>query len=296
MIEFSQLQTFLAVSKAQSFSKAAEDQFVSQSAVSQSVKNIEMKLGVNLFERLGKKVILTNEGEKLEAFALEYLEKFEHLLASFSEDKEAMAGKVRIGTLVGLGKSWLSKLVLDLGKMYPQLSLQVRMSASDILIREFEENQLDILLLPDNLLPIFGERTHISDEYAILVYPKSWENFSLPDNIVDFCKIPTILYEPRDPLYYSWTQKRFEKVPKSINSKIVINSHGSILRAVASGQGMAIIPTHVFERSDIHQQVAVLEDSKISNGKLSVLYHKEAFKSKRFQIFVDALKSSRNPF
>lgn len=73
MIETSQLQTLVAVTKAKSFSKAAEDLHVTQSAISQSIKNLERKIDVKLFKRSGKKVVLTQEGEKLYGLAQNFL-------------------------------------------------------------------------------------------------------------------------------------------------------------------------------------------------------------------------------
>ena len=75
MIETSQLQTLVAVTKAKSFSKAAEDLHVTQSAISQSIKNLEKKLEVKLFKRSGKKVVLTTEGEKLYTLANGFIAK-----------------------------------------------------------------------------------------------------------------------------------------------------------------------------------------------------------------------------
>jgi DNA-binding transcriptional LysR family regulator len=61
MIETSQLHTLVAVAKSRSFSKAAEELNVTQSAISQSIKNLETRIDVKLFKRTGKKVVLTPE-------------------------------------------------------------------------------------------------------------------------------------------------------------------------------------------------------------------------------------------
>ncbi len=108
MIETSQLQTLVAVARAKSFSKAAEDLNVTQSAISQSIKNLENKIEVKLFKRSGKKVVLTPEGEKLFSLAAAFLTNLDDTLEEIQHDKDEMSGKVRIGTLIGVGKSWLA--------------------------------------------------------------------------------------------------------------------------------------------------------------------------------------------
>ena len=125
MIETSQLQTLVAVARARSFSKAAEDLSVTQSAISQSVKNLESKIGVKLFKRSGKKVVLTQEGEKLYAIAASFLGHLGDTLIEIQHDKDSMSGKVRIGTLIGVGKSWLAPELLNFSKDYPELSISI---------------------------------------------------------------------------------------------------------------------------------------------------------------------------
>ena len=87
MIETSQLQTLVAVTEAKSFSRAAESLHVTQSAISQSIKNLENKIGMKLFKRSGKRVVLTHEGEKLYQLAQSFLAQMEETLGEMSEDK-----------------------------------------------------------------------------------------------------------------------------------------------------------------------------------------------------------------
>ncbi|MBY0412733.1 MAG: LysR family transcriptional regulator, partial [Bdellovibrionales bacterium] len=112
MIETSQLQTLVAVTKAKSFSKAAEFLGVTQSAISQSIKNLESKLEIKIFKRSGKAVVLTTEGEKLYKLGIDFLETMDKTMEEIRGDKNEMQGKVRIGTLTGIGKTWLAKEVV----------------------------------------------------------------------------------------------------------------------------------------------------------------------------------------
>ena len=143
MIETSQLQTLVAVTKAKSFSKAAEDLHVTQSAISQSIKNLERKIDVKLFKRSGKKVVLTQEGEKLYALAQNFLSQMEETLDEITDDKTSMSGVVRIGTLTGIGKSWLAPLMLQYGSENKDLTVSINLGFQENLVREFENYRLD---------------------------------------------------------------------------------------------------------------------------------------------------------
>jgi len=297
MIETSQLQTLLAVAKANSFSKAAEELHVTQSAISQSIKNLEIKLDVRLFKRAGKKVVMTPEGEKLYDLANDFLTRMEDTLEEIKHDKESMSGKVRIGTLTGVGKSWLAPELLELSKQWPELTVAIGLGFQEDLVRDFTNYLLDILVLPEDSLPPIGERLFLSDEKSTLVYPKA-SNFGITGEmkVEELAALPTVLFELGDPLYNTYCRMRFGRVPKKINVRYVVNSHGNMLQAVSQGLGVAVIPNHVLRRSYYRDLVSTLgPDYEISNGKFYLVHHKESLELQRVRATIDRLLSAGNP-
>ena len=297
MIETSQLQTLVAVAKSKSFSKAAEELNVTQSAISQSVKNLEMKLEVKLFKRAGKKVVLTTEGEKLFNLADDFLHHLDDTLDEIRHDKESMTGKIRFGTLTGIGKSWLAPELLEVASAYPELSLHMTFGFQEDLVTDFLNYRLDILVLPEHALPTQGDRLFLSEEKATLVFPKN-ANFKLTEKITleELAALPTVLFENNDPLYMNFCRKKFGRVPKKINSKFTVNSHGNMLHAVELGIGLAIVPNHVLIRSFYRDKVKNLGPSfEVTNEKFFLVCHKGATDLQRIQFVLERLRASKNP-
>ncbi|MEC7276667.1 MAG: LysR family transcriptional regulator [Bdellovibrionota bacterium] len=297
MIETSQLQTLVAVTKAKSFSKAAEDLHVTQSAISQSIKNLERKIDVKLFKRSGKKVVLTQEGEKLYALAQNFLSQMEETLDEITDDKTSMSGVVRIGTLTGIGKSWLAPLMLQYGSENKDLTVSINLGFQENLVREFENYRLDFLILPEEALPTLGEKMLIGEETSVLVYPDTPE-FNITENttLEELASYPTILFqEEGDGLYLKWCREKYGQIPKKINRKYVINSHGNMLQAVQKGLGLAVVPLHVLKRSYYKDKVGSLLDFKVSNGKFYVVYHKDAVELTRIRTTLERLTKADNP-
>jgi DNA-binding transcriptional LysR family regulator len=291
MVETTQLQTLVTVANCQSFSKAAEELKVTQSAISQSVKNLEEKIGVNLFKRSGKKVVLTTEGEKLYTIANDYLKKLFETLETIGEDAGRMSGIVRVGTLMGVGKSWLVPEMMSYCRDFENLKITVQLGFKEQLIAAFENYQLDLLVLPESDLPRVGERHFLTDETLTLVFPKDkrydiYEGMSLQE----LSSLPTILFEENDPLYYRWCHQHYQQVPKKINTRFVVNAHGSMLHAVSTGLGVAVIPKHVLERSYYRFEVQSLgEKWEVSNGKIYLVNHKESERLLRVKTTIDRL-------
>jgi DNA-binding transcriptional LysR family regulator len=96
MVENSLLQTLLVVDKNKSFSKAADELHVTQSAISQSIKSLETKIGTKLVLRLGKKISLTEEGEKIATLAKEYFLKFDDVLDSINAKDKKISVKIHL--------------------------------------------------------------------------------------------------------------------------------------------------------------------------------------------------------
>ncbi|OIQ17813.1 MAG: hypothetical protein BM556_10305 [Bacteriovorax sp. MedPE-SWde] len=297
MIETSQLHTLVAVARARSFSKAAEDLGVTQSAISQSVKNLESKIGVKLFKRSGKRVVLTQEGEKLCSIASSFLTHLDDTLVEIQHDKDSMTGKVRIGTLIGVGKSWLAPELLSFAKEYPDLAVSISLGFQEELIRDFENYRLDFLILPEGALPNVGEKVLLSEEKVTLVFPKDNPfNITKEMTLEDLSTIPTILFEQEDKLFFNWCRVKFGKMPKSLNTKYVINSHGNMLQAVKEGLGIAVVPNHVLNRSFYQDKIATLgSEFEVDNGRFYIVYHKDATELVRVRKTLERLTKESNP-
>ena len=298
MIETSQLQTLVAVTRAKSFSKAAEVLGVTQSAISQSIKNLESKLEIKIFKRSGKAVVLTAEGEKLYALGTQFLQSMDETLTEIQGDKNSMQGKVRIGTLTGIGKTWLAKEVVWHAKENPELQLSVRMGHQEDLLLDFDANKLDILIMPEDDLPLHGEKEFFLEEKSTLVFPVEMKDlFSEKLTLEMLESIPTILFEQDDLLFLKWCRTKFKALPKKLNVRFSVNSHGHMLQAVNEGLGIAVVPNHVLNRSYFKDKVLTLGDEfEVPSGKLFIVYHKESENLVRIKNTIDRLLSHRDTF
>ncbi len=299
MIETSQLQTLVAVTRAKSFSKAAEDLNVTQSAISQSIKNLESKLELKIFKRSGKNVVLTPEGDKLYQFASQFLSEMRETLAEISDDKKSMRGKVRIGTLTGIGKSWLAHEIVLHAKENPDLMLSVQMGSHQELLSDFENNLIDILVLPEDDVPLHGEKEFFLEERSTLVYPKNHPDFKINQNLSlsQLESLPAVLFDHDDHLFLKWCRTKFKSVPKKLNTKFIVNSHGHMLQAVYEGLGVAVVPNHVLKRSYFKDKVETLGgEFEVPSGKLFVVYQKEMEDLPRIKNTIERLLSHRDSF
>ena len=297
ILETSHLQTLSAISATGSFSKAAEKLNVTQSAISQSIKSLEKKVGVQLIKRSGKRITFTDEGIRLYEFADQFLGKMDIAINSITKAKEEMEGKVRIGTLSGIGKSWLAHEMMNFTKEHELLKTSIVLDFQENLVSMFEKNQLDLLILPEDAVPSNGVKEFLSWESSNLIYSSKIADKITPEmTLEEFGNLPTILFEEDDILYTKWCEKHFGARPKNVNTRYIINSHGNILHAVSEGLGVAIVPNHVLVRSHLKENLKIMDmKHEVVSGKFCIVYHQEARELKRIKATIEHLVSIKNP-
>lgn len=248
-LETTHLNTLIAVANTGSYSKAAEELGITQSAVSQNLKRLEQRVGVPLFVKSSKSTGLTPEGDKLVELARGFFQQTENFLDQVKHSQHEISGALRVGTLMGIGKSWVAPKMLEFSKMYPALEIKMVMDFPDDLVTQFEAQKIDALILTKESVPAFVDAIHLEDEKTTLIYPKSYPMKKIDElTLKDLLSFPIISFQDKDPLFLNWCRVRFGTLPRlNIKPRIVVNSFSHILKAVADGLGIAVIPTHVIE-------------------------------------------------
>lgn len=273
MIESSMLQVLIALSHNENISKAAEELNVTQSAVSQALKNLEGKVGFPIVTRMGKSVTLTENGMRLAKVAKQYFKRIEETIEQIHLENHEIKGKLHVGSLYGLGKTWLSSRMLTFLSAYPELEVRLSMDFPENIIKKFEQHEIDCLIMPEYMVPAFAEKKELHSEYSTLVFPDS-DKFKITKTteLKDILNMPIIFYDNNDPTFYRWCREKYGVVPRNIKPRLVVNSFGQMLAAVAEGLGVAVVPTHVFKRS--HQKVKTVgKEFEVFNNKVSFAFH-----------------------
>lgn len=135
-MEVRQLNTLIRAAQFQSFSKAAESLGYSQSAVTVQIKALEEELGVRLFDRMGKRVILTAQGQCFLEYANSILDTIHNARRALSEDAE-LEGCLHIGTLESLCFFRLPGLMHQFRVEHPKVSLRVTTGSPEELIERW---------------------------------------------------------------------------------------------------------------------------------------------------------------
>lgn len=140
-MDLRQLEYFLVLCNELHFTKAAEKLNISQPTLSHQIRVLENKLGVPLFDRLGKKITITDAGRILHEQCTNIFRTIENTKKQINELRELKAGNLVIGTVPGELTDLVSDYLLDYHREYPDI--QVCIKSSENLLKLFKDNDID---------------------------------------------------------------------------------------------------------------------------------------------------------
>ncbi len=167
-----QLRYICAVADHRHFSKAAEACHVTQSTLSAAIQELESQLGVVIFERSKKNVLITPLGERLVQQARIVLGDVEDFVSLAKSHDEALAGEVRLGVIPTIAPFLLPHLLADLRAQYPKLKLYLKEELSGQLFQQLQQGQLDLVILAFPYpLPEMETVSLFKDEFLLCLPP-----------------------------------------------------------------------------------------------------------------------------
>ena len=142
--------TFLKVVELQNFTKAAEQLGYSQSTVTVQIQQLEQELNLTLFERVGKRISVTEKGWEVFEYAKEIRNLMEKMLYGTKENH--IKGKICIGVIESLLYSEMTEILYQFHKKYPEVEIIVKTNYVDKLIEMMMHNEVDFIFIIDREL------------------------------------------------------------------------------------------------------------------------------------------------
>ena len=172
MPSIKQLKYLCAVAEHKHFSKAAAACHVTQSTLSVAIQDLESKLGVVVFERNKKAVLITPLGEKLLHQARGILGAVEDFVSLARANEGALSGEIRLGVIPTIGPFILPPILKNLRKSYPKLKLYLKEALSAQLLLQLQQGRLDLIMLAfPYAMPDMETVSLFRDEFLLCLPP-----------------------------------------------------------------------------------------------------------------------------
>ena len=248
-LDWDKLRVFHAAAEAGSFTHAAETLHLSQSAISRQVSALEHDVGVALFHRHARGLVLTEQGEMLFRTAHDVLMKLEAIKTRLTEAKDRPSGVLRVTTTVGLGAGWLTERVPEFLDLYPEVNLQLILANEEL---DLMMRQADCAIrLRQPQQPDLIQRRLFTVHFHLYASPSYVNKHGKPSTIEDLKDHRIVTFGEPVPTHLSelnWLETVGDFEGGKRISTLQINDILSIKRAVQRGAGIAMLPDYIIDK------------------------------------------------
>lgn len=245
LLDIRQLRAFQELARKNSFTEAANHLHLTQSAVSHSIKSLETQLQVTLFERLGKKALLTGEGQALLPHVDAIISRMEKAVDDVVNSNRPGHGRLRIGTTATISQYALPSILRELRESFPNYEITVTTASDRQLLDLLENGHLDsVIALKMQTVsriafePIFIDRI----EMAIsAIHPLAKSTIISIDQVIN----EDFIICDGDSDTFRLIEKAFFDAKSRLHSSLQVGSMAAIKEMARIGLGIGLIPSWI---------------------------------------------------
>lgn len=280
------LKSFVTVSECSSFSQAAEKLFITQPAVSKRISSLENQLDTRLFDRIGKRVQLTEAGRVLLPKAQRILADIQDATRSVKDLTGKVRGDLHVATSHHIGLHKLPPVLRDFAKHYPQVNLRFEFLDSEVACDRVLQGQCELALvtLPPRLeLPLIG---HPVWDDPLLFITSHQSPLSIQSTLAELSEYSAIL--PDLNTYTGQLIHRFfNEHGYKLNISMATNFLETIKMLCSVGLGWSVLPSSMVDSTQL--KILDIPNTALAR-KLGIVFHKGRTLSNAGKAFVEQLQ------
>lgn len=289
-MEIREIITFLAVADLRSFSKAAQKLDYTQSAVTLQIKRLENDLNTSLFNRLGNKVSLTDEGKLFYPNAQTIVKALEVAKDTINNVQE-IEGSLTLGTIESICSSIFPTILNRFHELYPKVDINIITGSPTDLLNDMNNNLIDVVYFMD-------ERRFDSNWVRVLEAPEKiifassdLNSTSSTFSLEELVKLPFVLTE-KDASYRSLLDQKLASKNLSLDPFLESQSTSFLINFLLKAPAYTFLPEFTIKEqiSEGKLKAITTEDFELSIWR-QVVYHKNHYLSKPMQALFDVIKT-----
>lgn len=254
------LKIFNAAARNMNFSHTADELHISQPAVSLQIKKLEEGLGVQLFDRLGKHVFLTESGNILFEYTKKIFTLLDEAESKIEANRIAISGKINIGASDTPGIYILPEVLSSLRKKFPQIHPSMQINYPSVLFEMLSNNTMDIALVGgENKAE--GDLTVekvFEDELFVIMSPANPLSMNKVIRKEELAEQWFITHEEGSPIFELIQSFAMKSLGISMQIALTTDNTAAIKKAVMANLGIAILPLACMRQELVNNTLTVL--------------------------------------
>ncbi len=290
-MQIESLKVFCDLAETESFTKAAQINQITQSAVSQQISSLEKQFKSLLIERSKKKFRLTREGQVLYEYSKQIIQTYDSLHSKLQEIKDIISGTIRIATIYSIGLHDLPPYIKRFLKSYPTVNVHVEYRRSNQVYEDVLGNVVDVGLVAypgkDSKIDVVPLRR---DKLVLICHPQHGFARNKTVQLKELTGQKFIGFEPDIP-----TRKAIDKILKdqtvTVQHVMEFDNIETVKRAVEIDAGISIVPQGTIIQEVVKQTLAEVE---LADGEfyrpLAAIYKRNKVLSPAMKQFLAIMK------
>lgn len=253
-----QLKVFEAVARHNSFTRAAEELFLTQPTVSMQVKQLTKAVGMPLFDQVGKRLYLTQAGEELVKTCREVFEKLDQFEMTVADLKGLKQGRLRLAVIT-TAKYFVPRILGPFCKRYPGIDISLQVTNHEQILNRLSENLDDLYVMSQLPETIEVAYQPVLENPLVVLAPADHplaeeQNISLERIAAE----PFIMREPGSGTRKS-VQDLFDEHKLPLKVQLDLGSNEAIKQAIAGGLGVSVLSLHTLALESPGRQLTILD-------------------------------------
>ena len=290
-MEIRNIITFQKINELNSFTKAALELGYSQSTVTMQIKQLESELKVRLFDRIGRKIQLTEDGKKFLSYANDIIVASNNAVQALKQEDNP-TGELRIGVLESIATAYLPNLLKEYHTRYPKVTTVITMGVFEELSAMLNSNKIDVLWTFDTSYEVteWNKVYHYSDIICAVSSPEH--------NLAKLSEVPlhmlseeTFLLTEKNCSYRMIFEQTLRTKGWNIHLFLEIGNTEMIKKFVAAGLGLSVLPHFTVKEEIERKQLSILSTPEFQlemQGQLFV--HKNKWVTPALREFVELVQ------
>ncbi|MBI5658772.1 MAG: LysR family transcriptional regulator [Nitrosomonadales bacterium] len=257
-ITLRQLQVFAAVARHLSHSRASEELYLTQPAVSMQIKQLEQSIGLPLFEQTGKQIHLTEAGREMLQYSRNISQQLEEMEAVFGEMKGLERGRLNIAA-VSTANYFMPQLLAKFIHLYPKIRVHLQVANRDTVLKQLADNAADFAIM--------GQPPEGADMQSESFMPNPLVVIAAPGHALARKRRikpaqlaqETFLLREQGSGTRGVAERFFSGHRMSLPAYMEMDTNEAIKQSVQAGMGVGIISRHAIELELETKRLAVLD-------------------------------------
>lgn len=275
-MEIRHLQSFITIVELEGFTKAAEHLGYAQSTITSHIQILENELGESLFDRLGKKIVLTNVGKELVPYAKQMLHVYKEI-KNLTSEQNGVSGDLIVGAGESLTIYRLGKILKEYKKSFPKVNIILKDSICSDLRSKLHSGELDIILtIEPQIMDTDLVVKNLKDESMVIIGAPDADLEFLSTNFESEVATESIIFSEKGCSF----RIAFENYLKQKNIKYVnsleFSSIEAIKKCVMNGLGISFLPFYTVRNETKEGSLKMIEVKEpfFDKFRTQLAYHK----------------------